>query len=50
MTLAMIFGILWGISEALSYVPSIKANGIFQAISNVIASLNGKNPDGTPKV
>ncbi len=35
---AMIIGILFGISEALSMIPQIKANGIFQAIYNFLKS------------
>lgn len=33
-TFIVIISILWGISEALTAIPSIKANGIFQAIRN----------------
>lgn len=29
---ALWFGVLWGVSEALSMIPQIKSNGIFQAI------------------
>ena len=34
-------GCLLGISEALTAIPSIKANGIFQAIFNVLKALAG---------
>lgn len=47
--LAIIFAILFGISEVLGNVPSIKANSIFQMIKSILASLAGKNPDGSPK-
>lgn len=40
--LAIIFGVLFGISEALSGIPAIKANGVFQSIYNVVKSLAGK--------
>ena len=31
---ALYFGVLFAISEALSLIPAIKANGVFQAIYN----------------
>ena len=33
-TIAVIVTALWGISEALTGIESIKANGVFQAIRN----------------
>lgn len=42
-TLAMIFGVLFGVSEALAAVPQIKANGVFQAINNILKALAGKS-------
>jgi len=32
----MIFGILFGVSEALSVIPGVEANGVFQAIFNFL--------------
>jgi hypothetical protein len=40
--LAIIFGVLFGISEALSLIPAVKANGIFQTIYNLLKTLAGK--------
>lgn len=42
-TLVMIFGVLFGISEALSMIPAIKANGIFQLVFGLLAKLAGKS-------
>lgn len=33
---ALIFGVLFGISEALSFIPAIAANGVFQSIFNFL--------------
>jgi hypothetical protein len=41
-TVALIFAGLWVVSEALSYIPAIKANGIFQLIHNIFNSLTGR--------
>lgn len=46
-TLAMIFMVLFGISEALAAIPQVKANSIFQVILNILGALAGKTP---PKV
>lgn len=40
--LMMLFGVLFGISEALSLIPAIKSNGVFQFIFNTLKSLAGK--------
>ncbi|CAK0739663.1 hypothetical protein CCP2SC5_1020024 [Azospirillaceae bacterium] len=37
--LGMIFGVLFGLSEVLALIPSIKANSIFQLIVNVLKAL-----------
>ena len=37
--LAIALGVLFGISEALSLVPSIKANGIFQLVLNILKAI-----------
>jgi hypothetical protein len=39
---AVIFGALWALSEALSLIPSIKANGVFQMISGWIKKILDK--------
>jgi hypothetical protein len=33
---------LWMVSEVLSYIPSIKANGVFQLIHNIFNTLTGR--------
>lgn len=42
--LAMIFGVLFFISEALSYIPAIKANGVFQFIAGLVKKGHEKFP------
>jgi hypothetical protein len=43
MTIATIVATgLWGISEALSMIPAVKANGVFQAIYNILKAVAGK--------
>ena len=37
--IAIFLGALWGLSEALSLIPAIKANGVFQLIGNIIRAL-----------
>ena len=39
---ALVFGVLFGISEALSLVPWIRSNGVFQIIYNALKRLAGK--------
>lgn len=50
MTIDMIFTIiaaLLAISEALSFIPSLKSNGVFQLFWNVLKTLDrGKNEEG----
>lgn len=36
---AMILGVLFGVSEALSLIPQVKSNGVFQMIYNLLKSL-----------
>ena len=38
----LVMAVLGGISEALSLIPSVKANGVFQLISNALKALLGK--------
>lgn len=38
LALAVVTALL-ALSEALSYIPSVKANGIFQAITNILKSI-----------
>lgn len=45
-TLAIIFGVLFGISEALSMIPALKSNGIFQMVLNILKTLARS---GSPK-
>lgn len=40
--LLLVLAVLGGISEALSLIPSIKANGVFQLVSNALKALLGK--------
>lgn len=35
---------LLAVSEALSFIPGVKANGVFQAIWNVLKMIAGENP------
>lgn len=41
-TIAIITTALWGVSEALSLIPSVKANGVFQLIYGVIKKITGR--------
>jgi hypothetical protein len=38
----LVIAVLGGISEALSLIPSIKANGVVQLIISVIKAIQGK--------
>lgn len=38
----LIFGVLFGVSEALALVPAIKSNSVFQVILGLLAKLSGK--------
>ena len=40
--LAILFGVLFRISEALGLIPALKANGVFQFLSGVFKALAGK--------
>lgn len=46
---AILFGVLFGLSEALAGIPGVKGNAVYQVILNILAALAGKNPDGSPK-
>jgi hypothetical protein len=39
---AEILGVLWGLSEALSFIPSVKANGVFQMIFEALKKAKGE--------
>jgi len=39
--IAIVLGAALAISEALSLIPAVKSNGVFQMISNIIKSLAG---------
>ena len=41
----LMLAVLGGISEALSLIPSIKANGIFQLVANALKALAPKKPE-----
>jgi hypothetical protein len=41
-TYAIIFAALLAVSEALSLIPAVKSNGIFQLLFAVIQKLQGK--------
>jgi hypothetical protein len=41
-TFTIIVLVLFGISEALSLIPQVQANGVFQLIFNVLKKLAGK--------
>jgi hypothetical protein len=43
-TISLVLGALLAVSEALSMIPAVKANGIFQAIYNLLGAIKGKNP------
>lgn len=34
----ILFGVLFGVSEALSFIPAINGNGIFQVVYNFLKS------------
>lgn len=39
---AVVLGVLLGISEALSLIPSVKSNGIFQLVVQVLKAISGR--------
>lgn len=41
-TYIIVISALFAVSEALSLIPAVKANGIFQLVSNIIQTLAGK--------
>lgn len=40
---ALIFGVLFGVSEALAQIPQVKANSVFQLVLSVLAKLSGQS-------
>ena len=38
----LVLAVLGGVSEALSLIPGVKANGVFQFIANILKMLLGK--------
>jgi len=42
-TVSMILAALLAASEALSMIPAVRSNGIFQAVWNVLKMLAGRN-------
>jgi hypothetical protein len=41
-TLSIVMAALFAVSEALSLIPRVRANGVFQAVYNVIRFLAGR--------
>lgn len=41
----LILAVLGGISEALSLIPAIKANGVFQLVWDILKVLKPKKPE-----
>lgn len=39
---ALVFGVLFGVSEALAQIPALKANSVFQLLSGLLQKLAGK--------
>lgn len=40
--IAIIFGVLFSISEGLALIPAVQANSVFQLIFNALKALAGK--------
>lgn len=40
--LTVVFGAAWAVSEALSLIPAVKSNGIFQLIYNGLKRISGR--------
>jgi len=40
--LAIVFGAAWAVSEALSLIPAVKSNGIFQLVYNSLKKVIGR--------
>lgn len=40
--MTVILGVLFGVSEALSFIPGVAANGVFQAIYNFLKGKQAK--------
>jgi hypothetical protein len=47
---SMVLGILFLVSEGLAYIPSVKSNGVFQLIQNLIVGLKDKLGGGEKKL
>ena len=47
-TISIILAVLLGISEALAQIPAVKANSIFQIISNLLEQIGTHKPPATP--
>jgi hypothetical protein len=41
-TVSIVIAALFAVSEALSLIPTVKANGVFQMVSGVVKRLAGK--------
>lgn len=42
--LALVFAVLFGVSEALGQIKSVKENNLFQVIMSILSVLSGKAP------
>ena len=40
--LVLILSVLLGVSELLSFIPGVKANGVFQLVYNILSSVKNK--------
>lgn len=45
LTISIVAGALLALSEALSLIPGVKANGVFQVIWNILKMFAGKKKD-----
>lgn len=41
-TIAVVATAAWAVSEALSLIPQVKANGIFQVLAGIVKRMAGK--------
>ena len=41
--MALVFGVLFALSEALALIPALNSNSIFQLVFNVLKKLAGKD-------
>lgn len=41
--LAIVFGVLFGVSEALAQIPAVKSNSVFELVFGILSKLAGKS-------